>query len=266
MSDATTPDIHTFTGAYALNALDPVERAAFEQHLEHCEACQQEIREFEATAASLGSAVSVAPPRSMKADVMAAIATVRQEPPTVVVPEDADDTVVPFQRRPVFEPGWAERLLMPAAAVIAIVVLGVSVLFGVDRQSREDEITALETRIAQLESATGGVAEVVAAPDLQTWEVEGPAGSSARVVYSATRGEGWFLAAGMAAAPAGQAYALWLIDDEGPTAAGLFDTTTGTVAHAITGDVPSAAAVGVTLEPAGGSPAPTSDVLMLIEL
>ena len=73
-------------------------------------------------------------------------------------------------------------------------------------------------------------------------------------------------AAGMAAAPAGQAYALWLIDDEGPTAAGLFDTTTGTVAHAITGDVPSAAAVGVTLEPAGGSPAPTSDVLMLIEL
>ena len=143
MSDATTPDIHTFTGAYALNALDPVERAAFEQHLEHCEACQQEIREFEATAASLGSAVSVAPPRSMKADVMAAIATVRQEPPTVVVPEDADDTVVPFQRRPVFEPGWAERLLMPAAAVIAIVVLGVSVLFGVDRQSREDEITAL---------------------------------------------------------------------------------------------------------------------------
>ena len=110
------------------------------------------------------------------------------------------------------------------------------------------------------------VAAVVAASDLQTWETELPDGGAARVVYSATRGEGWFLADGMSTTEAGEIYELWLIDDEGPSPAGLFNASDGLVAHGFTGSVDGVNAIGVTVEPASGSPQPTSDPVMVIEL
>ena len=36
---------------YALGLLDPAEMAAVEAHLETCEACQEEVRRFDATLA-----------------------------------------------------------------------------------------------------------------------------------------------------------------------------------------------------------------------
>ncbi|MFX7198000.1 zf-HC2 domain-containing protein, partial [Acinetobacter baumannii] len=41
-SDA--PDIHTLSGAYALDALEPDEAAAFEGHLDSCASCTDEVR------------------------------------------------------------------------------------------------------------------------------------------------------------------------------------------------------------------------------
>ena len=37
-------DIHALVGAYAVDALDDVERAAFERHLAECAACQRRGR------------------------------------------------------------------------------------------------------------------------------------------------------------------------------------------------------------------------------
>ena len=36
-------DIHALSGAYAVDALDDVERARFERHLANCEACRAEV-------------------------------------------------------------------------------------------------------------------------------------------------------------------------------------------------------------------------------
>ncbi|MEU0551652.1 zf-HC2 domain-containing protein [Micromonospora sp. NPDC005979] len=46
-------DIHTLAGAYALNAVDELERAAFERHLADCESCRQEVTELRETVARL---------------------------------------------------------------------------------------------------------------------------------------------------------------------------------------------------------------------
>ncbi|MGN6523744.1 MAG: zf-HC2 domain-containing protein, partial [Actinomycetes bacterium] len=78
-----SPEIHTLTGVYAVNALDGDERAEFEQHLASCPACQAEVRELQATAARLGDAEEVVPPPAMKASVLAAIRQTRQLPPVV---------------------------------------------------------------------------------------------------------------------------------------------------------------------------------------
>jgi anti-sigma factor RsiW len=83
----TSPDIHTLTGAYAVDALEDDERALFELHIRECDACAQEIAELQATAALMGAAAYEAPPASMKAAVMAEVDTVRQERPLPKVEE-----------------------------------------------------------------------------------------------------------------------------------------------------------------------------------
>ena len=39
-------DLHKLTGAYAVDALDDIERARFEQHLAACEDCRAEVVEL----------------------------------------------------------------------------------------------------------------------------------------------------------------------------------------------------------------------------
>ena len=39
-------DIHELTAGYALDALDPAEREAFEQHLDGCAKCQEDLAAF----------------------------------------------------------------------------------------------------------------------------------------------------------------------------------------------------------------------------
>jgi anti-sigma-K factor RskA len=208
------------------------------------------VAEFEATAATLGGTLAETPPPHLKGEIMSVIATTRQERPRPRTEAGPVAPVVPLRRR------WQDRVMLPAAAVLAILVVGLAVVVG-----------NLNRRIDELETASTGVADVVAAADLQTWQVDGPGGSTARVVYSPTRGEGWFVADGMSEAPSGSVYELWLIDDSGATPAGLFDATNGgRVAHPITGDISSVAAIGVTVEPDGGSPQPTSDPIMVVNL
>jgi len=50
-------DVHNLAGAYALDALDEVERLLFERHLASCAACRAEVDEFRLTASRLGAAV-----------------------------------------------------------------------------------------------------------------------------------------------------------------------------------------------------------------
>ena len=51
----TTTDIHALVGAYALDAVDDLERVAFERHLQACESCRAEVDELRETAGSLAS-------------------------------------------------------------------------------------------------------------------------------------------------------------------------------------------------------------------
>lgn len=248
------PDLHTLTGAYALDALDADEREAFEAHLPDCGSCREEVDGFLATATMLGAATSEAPPPELKGAVLDRVARTRQDPPQVqpTTPRRTG-TVVDLSRRPARR-AWMDRLVMPAAAVMAIIVAGMSIVVG-----------NLNRRLDEVVSATD-VAAVAAAADLQTWDTELPDGGSARIVYSANRGEGWFLADGMAPVESGKVYELWMIDDQGPAPAGLFTSSEGRVAHAFTGSVDQVAAMAVTVEPASGSPQPTTDPLLVVEL
>jgi anti-sigma-K factor RskA len=249
------PDIHTLTGAYAVDALPDDERDVFEHHLVVCDACAQEVAELQATASRLGAASYEAPPPGLRSRVMAEIDATRQVRPVGVAdaPDELSARRDPSSRRGA---GWVTNLAVAAAAVLVVAVAGLSVT-----------IANLNDRVAQVETASSQITDVLAAADATMVSVEGPEGGVGRVVASPTRGEAVFLADDMEPAPHEHTYELWLIDENGASPAGLFDTDArGRATRVMTGDIASVVAIGVTVEPVGGSPEPTSDPVMVFEL
>ena len=244
------PDIHTLTGAYALDALPDDERELFEVHLAACGACAEEVGEFQTTAARLGETAFVHPPIDLRARVLAEIDTTRQERPT----SRADDVVT---LRPIRQlPRWATALAGAAAAVLVVAVVGLGMV-----------INDLNSRIGEIETSANRMTDLLAAPDARTISAEGPNGSIARLVVSPSRGEAMFVASDMAPAPHEHTYELWVHGDDQPVKAGVFDVDEdGTVTHMLTNDLSNAFAIGVTVEPEGGSPQPSGDPVMVLEL
>ena len=109
----TEHDVHTLTGAYAADALPDDERREFDQHLEQCPACRQEVAELAATAARLGAAVSAPAPEAMRARVLAEVARTRQVSPVVAS----------LQRRPTSS-HWFRQPIGIAASFLLLLALG----------------------------------------------------------------------------------------------------------------------------------------------
>ena len=102
-------DVHKLTGAYAMDALDELERARFEQHLAQCEDCRAEVAELRETAALLAETTAVTPPASLRDSVLAGISQVRPLAPEVPTLAQAlkarevsgDDKIVKISERPI---------------------------------------------------------------------------------------------------------------------------------------------------------------------
>ena len=76
-------ETHSLLGAYVLDAVDDLERAAFERHLRECGDCRAEVGELHEASARLADGAWSAPPPSLRSTVLAAIRTTRQHTPEV---------------------------------------------------------------------------------------------------------------------------------------------------------------------------------------
>ncbi|MFG2666624.1 anti-sigma factor [Streptomyces sp. NPDC048387] len=231
-----------------LGALEDEEREDFDAHLQTCEACRLEAAGFRATAARLAAAVSQPPPAAAKAQVMAAIDGVRQLPPRIPAPS-----------APPVLGGMLRRRAVPlalAASVAAAALGGVAVW---QTQNGQD----LEQRARQAQQRLDAVSAVLAAPDARTVHGRAANGALTTVVASKRQNKAVFTAANLPAPAAGKTYQLWLDHDGTMRPAGLIQGD-GTVV--LTDDPAAAGAVGLTLEPAGGSPQPTTAPLLLMTL
>ncbi|MFJ3146011.1 anti-sigma factor domain-containing protein [Streptomyces halstedii] len=245
----STAELHTLTGAYALHALPEGEQLAFERHLGACEACAQEVRELSATAARLGLAVSATAPPALRERVLREITTVRQEPP-------------PHGRstRATASPGRAGR--WPVYALAACLAVSAALGGVAVQQYQAVQDARQETRQAQRHDAQ--VSRVLAAPDARTATAAMEGGAQGTVVVSRSVNRAVFAASGLRRPSDGQVYQLWFDDGGTMRPAGLVDTpdTDGTVL--MDGPVDRASGMGITLEPAGGSPRPTTPPLGLM--
>jgi hypothetical protein len=246
----TTADIHALVGAYALDAVDDVERAAFDRHLAECDTCRAELDELRETAARLADPAWSVPPPRLKTDVLAAIRRTRQLPPPVPAPAPAE-TAVGRRRR---------RLVAVAAAVLLAGGTGAAV-YGV-QERRVEEQRRLAAEAAQQEAR---VRSILAAPDLVVRTAPVIGGGKVTVASSRLQAAGVVLMGADAAPAGGEVYQLWTLRGRNATSAGVLAAGQTTAVQVVEG-LPGSDAVGVTAEPPGGSTAPTVPILSLVQL
>ena len=239
-----TADVHTLSGAYALNALPADEQRFFVAHLDVCETCRLEVDELRATAAVLGAAAAEPAPAGMRASVLSTIDRTRQD--GVVASSIAS------------APGY----VMPRPFVIAVAALFAMVFVGLGAT-----IARLDSRVDALRDSSAQVAAILTAEDARTIEVGDSTGPHGQVVTSPSHGKTVVVAGGLPVVGSNEVLELWLIDEGEATPAGLFrPNTDGRAVQLVSHDLTGVDAVGVTVEPSGGSPQPTTTPILLAEV
>lgn len=240
-------DLHQLTGAYALDALDAEERRAFEEHLATCPSCAVEVRELRATAATLAVASRTEPPESLRSAILSAARATPQDPAAT-----SDARVVQLRARRM------SRLLRVAAAGLAAALVGVG-----------SWAVVLHRENATLVAESMGITAVLTSPDASTASGTVDGSGRATVVTSREKAESVFIGSGLPIPENDRTYQLWYIDAGGTArSAGTFvPASDGTVVRQLAGSTPaSTTTVGLTIEPAGGSTAPTSPPVLTVRI
>lgn len=204
----------------ALHALSSDEEEQVALHVAECDRCRLQLREAEAVAASLAYAVpTVAPPPELRRRVLAAV-----EPVVEVEPAAAPRPA----RRPA---AWWPRFAAAAVPALAAVVIGMLVW----NVSLRGDLSSLRGQLYH--DAAGnlrGVGNVIVTPDGQAT-----------------------LFASVGQAPAGKTYEAWVIRGKVALPAGLFQGG-GTLKLTLTRAAKPGDVIAITVEPAGGTKAPTT--------
>ncbi|HKY22953.1 MAG TPA: anti-sigma factor [Vicinamibacterales bacterium] len=250
-------DLKDDASAYALDSLDAGDRASFEAHLAECDECAGEVRSLRRVAVAVARSVpQPLPPPELRRRVLQSLTG---GPAT-------------HTKSSAVENRW--RTWLPLAATL-IVAVGAGV-HAARLQIRVDDLEVrLQQALVQASAADRAVGvarrvgaelqvsmSVLAAPDLVRIDLTGqPAAPRARgrALWSRARGM-IFTAAALPPLPAGQVYQVWVVTQPGPVSAGLLtpDVAGGDLIFFETPpDIPPPTAVAVTIEPAGGLPAPT---------
>ena len=245
----TAADVHTLSGAYALDALDAEEAAVFREHLSGCAACTQEVRELQVAASRMGAVEVVQPPADLRRRILAAADRTPQQPPPARV--DDRPTVTPLHD-PGREAGrrsgrrW-DRIAVAAAAALIVGVGAVGI--GQVLDSEPEQLTPAE--------------QVFRAEDATTLDEPTVNGGTLRVAVSPGRGEMAVDTAELPELEGGRVYQLWTVDaDETAVSVAVVEAPGETAAM----NLPVAGTqVAVTIEPAGGSEQPTNAPIVMLE-
>ncbi len=236
-------DVHALVGAYAVDALDDLERAAFDRHLAGCEDCRAEVASLQEAASLLAETTSVEPPPALRDRVLAGITTVRPLPP--ITPEPTVETGTRTRSR-----RFRVATLVAAAAVIAAVGADAAIWHPWSDDSSQ---------------TVSDASAVLGASDAQSTSLDFDGGASATVTHSDSVGKAVIETHKMPPPPDGMVYQLWLQQPvSGMVSAGVMPIKADQTV-VLTGDAATAKAAGITIEPEGGSDHPTSEPIALFD-
>lgn len=266
-TDLTSGRAVDLAEVYALDAVDDAERAAVEHYLAAApeaerNAFNERVRQARETLAASFTAEEEPPPglfdrivASLPAQPAGQVADGgRAAGPDPAVPPVVEKPVREPSERPVTDelgdarrrreerrrPQGMRNWLVGVAAAAAIALGGVGV--GAYVANQNDPLT-----------------QVLQAADKRQATVEVAGGGTATVTISASRDAVVVKMNGVPAPPAGKVYQMWLIPKDGstPVSQGLMDAEALSKPAVVKG-IASAAALGITVEPVGGSASPTT--------
>jgi len=261
------PEPHTLAGAYALDALTGTDRARFERHLARCEQCAHEIGGLWEATARLAAAAATEPPPRLTERALTAAAQTRQLPPATrqtparwparhAAAARSGAAARGARGGGLFGRAWAPRLALALTA-------GVMVLAGILGLAAR----AAQHQLAQDQHNSHTVAAILTARDATMISARVTTGGTATIVMSPRERALVFAAAGLHPLPSSQCYQLWLMGPGGDKPAGMLPGPR----HGMTGPVLASGLkpgdrLGLTIEPAGGSPHPTSAMILMLAL
>ena len=265
---------------YAVGALSEDDRTAFETHLEICLECVGDTKSLlPVTHALVHGAPPLDAPAPLRARVLGQITGTAPAPPDALFSAldepDSPTRSVPRQRR---GPG----VLFWLAAILLVATAGgggwhVAELYGQIQGLRAalSAATGLtqraETQLAAARAATAereAVLAIVTGSDVQQLELAGQPlapRASARVLWNSAA-EIVFIATGLPSLPAGDVYQLWFVLPDAPVSAALLEPDEdghATVMLELPDTVTIPAVMAMTVEAAGGVPAPTGALYLL---
>ena len=246
-------DLHSLSGAYALDALDQgAESERFARHLDRCPSCASEVRGFAEVATALALAATTEPPPELRDQVLAAAALTRQLPPEVTSRARSHRARGRARIRVPWVP-WLSGVVATAAIVVAV-------LFGFAQAHTDQELN-------QARAQNQAIALVLSAPQVKLLTHATTKGGVATVVLAADRHEMVVTTNGLPALPAGKVYQLWLIGTTKTVSAGLLPAaTSGQTGPVLASGVVQGDMLGLTVEPAPGTAKPTTTPILSLPL
>ncbi|MGW9402933.1 anti-sigma factor [Arthrobacter sp. NPDC055585] len=249
--------LHELAPLFAIDALEPDERAAFEQHLAGCARCQAEVADFSEVSAHLAVGAAQEPPPELRASVLGAIHGTRPRQ----VPRLGEDPGPPAKpanppvplhtrrrRRPLLLAAAAAALLLPAAGLAGWAL-------GTQFEQQQEQEQAADSQQRQ--------DRLLAAPDLSVQRLDVD-GQPATLLFSEEQDSALFVAEELPDPGADREYQLWLLEDGTPIPDVHF--AGGEVRVWLTGEVSRAGTVALTVEPSGGSTTPTFPLVAAAEI
>jgi anti-sigma-K factor RskA len=261
-------DERELLAAWALSAVDEDERRRVEARLRIDPVLRAEADAMLRAVDRLGALESAAPPAELRDRVLGAVAAEsRADRPGsagarpgawsagagAAGPEDADAPTSLRDHRARRRPG-RRRARAAVAATAAAAAAAAAVLF-LAQPWQEAGVTQREQSVA---------IEQVLEQDGARQETAPVSGGGTVEVARAPSGETVVAARDLPAPEGDRVYQVWILEGEqAPQSAGLLDLDDG-LALVRLSEVPPAAALAVTVEPAGGSPAPTTDPVVVL--
>lgn len=258
---------------FVLEALDAPDRRGVEAHLAGCATCAADVRALRGVCAALALTAPVRlPPGRARARVLSLLDQAAESAPPVHVLLPSGR---PARRARVEWTAW----LVAAASVVAAagLILHVRTLTGrtvaleASLARALDRATTAERAVNAARHVTTenhAAMTVLAAADLARIDLAGQpvaAASFGRAHWSRAHGM-VFTASHLPPLPPGKVYQVWVVTAAAPLSAGLL--TPGVDGGAVgvfatPPDIPTPLAVAVTIEPAGGMPAPTGEKFLV---
>ncbi len=272
---------------YVLGELSPEEKSSVEKIAQDEVLVKQEIYAIQEALSLYATQFKLMPPP--KEDIYAAILAAEKEDNSAAMfaiekegkaqnspnsTQNTPITAVVLPASPVIAPVWSNYRYLAAAAIFLLIGSGIANIYLYNKWNEAKiEVAELSSNKESLtqqvntktEAYQKAKARLAAITNVETSSISlaGTSGYSAIVYWNEKTGDVYMNPTELKTPPKGRQYQLWAIVNGAPVSMGMLsDIEDKAEAIQKMNSVMKPQAFAVTLEPTGGSPAPTSDILV----